>query len=116
MLTLDGDLQVIFNLERMADNVEDEANQRLEELGKDVLERAQQLVPVDTGRLRDSGRLKVSRARANIEFTEDYALHVHERTDIAHSNGQAKFLEQAIMEFADRFTDQFDQSFLDRLL
>lgn len=65
--------------------------------------------PVDTGNLRDSGLGNVkgthgiisSDASGAVGFTAntaDYAIYVHERTDLRHENGEAKFLEKALQE------------------
>lgn len=72
-----------------------------------IFDASQELVPVDTGRLRASGYVRVrtekrsGRVRAEIGYglggQPHYAGIVHERLDIRHAKGkQAKFLEAAI--------------------
>ena len=66
-----------------------------------VMAKSVELVPVDTGTLKDSAYISVSKsgrnaARIQIEagYSTDYAEVVHERVEIPHKIGQAKFLEQ----------------------
>lgn len=69
------------------------------ELANQVLERAKDLVPVDTGDLRDSGQVvPEGDGSYAVEFTAPHAIYVHERTELHHAHGQAKFLEQAVAE------------------
>ncbi len=70
-----------------------------------VAARSTELVPVDTGDLRDSIRVSVTKAsrasssvRGEISYNTDYAESVHERVEVPHRTGQAKFLETAWVE------------------
>lgn len=60
-------------------------------------EKAMQLVPVDTGRLRQSAYVREGSAdgekKERIGFGAEYALPVHEDLTAHHAVGQAKFLE-----------------------
>ena len=82
----------------------------LEEEADKILAMAQTLTPVDTGRLKESGRvIKPRRDATKTKFEYviifggiqvrglfiDYALEVHERTDVPHRVGQAKYLSTA---------------------
>src|SRR5687767_4073921 len=63
-------------------------------------------VPIDTGELRDSGYVNPpveTGAGYEIEvgFTAEHALEQHERLDYHHRHGQAKYLEQPLMEYLD---------------
>ena len=60
-----------------------------------LLSASQANVPVDTGRLRDSGTVVSDSSGAAAGYTADYAVYVHERTWVAHPSGKAKFLEDA---------------------
>lgn len=98
----------------------DEAAKALESLGTEYqarlgagllkaglkLQREAQLrVPVDTGNLKASAETRLKRAgkksSATVIFTANYALFVHERLDIAHQVGEAKYLENAYEENKD---------------
>ncbi len=74
-----------------------------------VMERSKaEFVPIDSGALRDTGRVEevegtadgfwVSMAYGSEEV--DYALPVHERLDVHHPHGQAKYLEVPALEAA----------------
>lgn len=64
--------------------------------------------PVDTGDLRDSHEVYgpfIRKGEISVEIRVgggrvDYAIVVHERTDIFHRTGQAKFLESTLRESA----------------
>lgn len=59
-------------------------------------------VPVDTGALRESGRVEEAEEGAvRLVYGDaavDYALEVHENLEAFHPNGEAKFLERPILE------------------
>jgi len=69
-----------------------------------IMARSMQLTPVKRGWLRASHRranLQAGRSfiKMGIEVGDDrvdYAIYVHERTDLYHKHGQAKFLEKAV--------------------
>jgi hypothetical protein len=67
-----------------------------------ILKEAQSRVPVDTGQLRDSGRVEMhedgTTIKARIVFGTDHAIPVHEDLEAKHPSGQAKFLESALNE------------------
>lgn len=74
---------------------------------EEVLQRSQQLVPINTGRLRSTGQVngpefKNGAWEVHIWYgdrrTAWYAAIVHERLDVRHPRGQAKFLEQPLLE------------------
>lgn len=51
-------------------------------------------VPIDTGRLRNSGQAE----DGVVSFNTDYAIYVHEILENHHPIGEAKFLENALIE------------------
>lgn len=61
-------------------------------------------VPVDTGRLRDSGFVATFRRNTvtsvEIAYDTPYAVYVHEDLEAYHPNGQAKFVESVLKESA----------------
>jgi outer membrane receptor protein involved in Fe transport len=65
-----------------------------------ILARSNELVPVDSGELRDSGAVvEDGRGGASVVYTSGHALVVHEDLSARHPNGgQAKFLETAVAE------------------
>lgn len=79
----------------------------LKDWADEVLARSKALVPVRTGRLRDSGQvmgpeMKDGSWEIHIGYgdrkTVWYAQIIHERLDVRHPKGQAKFLETPINE------------------
>ena len=83
---------------RKAHKVVDATADAQEKAAKVVMERSQQLVPRRTGALARSEFIRRSGDTVVMGYGADHAIEVHERTEIPHSNGQAKFLEQAIKE------------------
>lgn len=72
-----------------------------------TFDKSQELVPVDTGDLKDSGYLEVEAFRGNVRVEmgygrnnfPDYAIFVHENLEARHAAPtQAKFLEQPVNE------------------
>jgi len=60
---------------------------------------AQKLTPIDTGALKASAYvrpLKGSGVGVRVGFTQNYAVFVHERVELFHRVGQAKFLSTAV--------------------
>lgn len=62
---------------------------------------AKQQVPVDTGRLRNTGfvmppEVANGRIQVRLGFATKYALAVHERTEVKHPVGKAKYLTDAL--------------------
>jgi len=75
-----------------------------------VLGEAQVLCPVDTGALKASATAtdpvdNNALITQEIGFNTNYAAAVHERLDVHHPNGQAKFLETAMRANAAKFSD-----------
>ena len=78
------------------------SSEGLVEAGKYLLDLSQPLVPVDTGRLKDSGKViqennntvYVTYEAFNPENGYEYAPIQHEVLDFHHNIGQAKYLEE----------------------
>lgn len=101
-----------------------EAGKALRNEAQEVLARARDLVPVDTGALKASGRVRpevgVYTANGSMEVwitfggtAVDYAVHVHERLGSYHPVGQAKYLEVPLIQqsygLADRIADKVER-------
>ena len=74
----------------------------------DIRRVSAQKTPVDTGHLRrswvaTSPDIQEFEISVIIGYTAHYALWVHERTEVSHDPGEAKFLEKAINEEAADF-------------
>jgi len=74
----------------------------------EIMGDSKRLVPVDTGTLQGSGIVglpDVGMTGASVEFgygsaAVPYAVPVHERSDLTHTNGTYKFLERPVLEAA----------------
>ena len=67
-------------------------------LGQAILGRATQLCPIETGRLRASGKLLVFDDYIIIYFDCPYGVYVHDNLNAHHNIGQAKFLYSAMQQ------------------
>ena len=102
------------------------------EAAQSVLEQAREMVPVDTGSLRDSGKIEQTENGYRVIFGTgknrktdkpiDYATIVHEDYDAQHKVGSAKYLELAAYfvsteeEFKDlEFDTKYDVSIEDNI-
>lgn len=94
-------IEALFDIKNLAD---DALQGTLEELGFRILKLSkEEYVPVDTGFLRSSGEVKLERVdRVVVQYTAQYALSVHEKTDEGVSWSKAgtgpKYLERAFNE------------------
>jgi hypothetical protein len=78
----------------------------LKEVAFDLLGKAVQLAPVDTGDLRGSGAVDIDENSntATVSFNTPYAVRQHEELEYRHpQGGQAKYLEQPFKENADKY-------------
>ncbi len=103
--------QFTERLRQLERQVAGAANRALLDAAEQLVGDAQQLVPVDTGALAASGTVDDSAAggpgvgQVTFGFNTSYAAAVHERTDVHHDQGQAKYLEAAIVAGLPRITE-----------
>lgn len=74
----------------------------LRKAGFFIKRESQKVTPVDTGFLQSSAYLRTRRKpiiSIEIGYKADYAFWVHERLDVFHSNGQARFLTSTIRRY-----------------
>lgn len=94
------------NLRRLAASVPVRAAQALNVVAEETMTDAKERTPVDTGTLKRSGLVfqhaTPGRLSAGLSYGTEYAVYVHERTELRHRVGEAKFLERAIA-FTARF-------------
>lgn len=94
-------------------DIEDGSSEGLVEAAKYLLELSQPLVPVDTGRLKESGKVVeedsstvyVTYEAFNPENGYEYAPIQHEALDFHHNIGQAKYLEEPFMVNMDKLVE-----------
>lgn len=85
------------------------ATRGLDRYAQAVLTNARQRAPIQTGDLRRSATAlptenNQGRLTKEIGFGMSYAAAVHERLDLHHPEGEAKYLENAIRDLARDFT------------
>lgn len=120
-ITWTGDDEILKRLERLAGDYPKATAAALYETGLEVHRDAVLLTPVDHGNLRQSAYVAPPRnmqdPTTEIGYGTDYAVPVHERTEVYHRVGQAKFLETPIMRlrrvFAERLIRKI-RRFVDR--
>lgn len=83
--------------------ISERVTERLEESAAMILGNAQENCPVKTGHLQASANqqpaiVAYNGIRVDIGFNAEYAAAVHERLDLFHPQGQAKFLEHAVKD------------------
>lgn len=103
---IDGIGKVLSNLNRSISGIKSKSRQGLQTAALVVLGTSKELTPVDTGNLRAGTYTKLigglNNPGAEIGYTAAYAVFVHERTELHHPVGQAKFLETALKQNAKR--------------
>ena len=102
-------------LKNMKKEVKEKTIEAFEDVVLDLADKALNLAPKDTGRLRNSAdpevKVKGSKITATVTFSAknpingyDYALIQHEDLSFKHPNGgQAKYLEQPLKDNRDRY-------------
>lgn len=73
----------------------------VDQFANHVIGKAQKLAPIEFGTLKASGVAEKAEAKGNdifavVGFNTNYAAAVHERLDLNHDQGQAKYLEDAM--------------------
>lgn len=118
MSGLSGMDRLLSNLRRLEREAPEALGRAVRDVAFDVQGRATEKAPVDTGHLRESAYTEIDEhaggITATVGFTAttkdgrfSYALVQHEGLDFEHpKGGEAKFLEKALDEVADDFTDR----------
>ncbi|MGM0409192.1 MAG: hypothetical protein ACQEQF_00400 [Bacillota bacterium] len=97
---LTGLQNVLQNLNEKIDDIKNMSEQGVYKAALIIERESKKRTPVDTGNLKAgtyTRPLKTSRGPgAEIGYTSNYAIHVHEKTENRHIVGEAKFLEKAL--------------------
>lgn len=104
-------LEKEFN--KKSKDIKHSSSEGLENAAKYLLELSQPLVPVDTGRLKESGKAFMADEKTafvtyeafNPENGYEYAPIQHEALDFHHNVGQAKYLEEPFLQNMDKLVD-----------
>lgn len=105
---------LLGRISHMIDEVPDLIERALFEEATMIFNKSQELCPIDTKRLRDSGRISIDRTSegfsAAITYSTDYAIYVHEDLTKYHNPPtQAKFLEQPARERLPRMLSNIEK-------
>jgi hypothetical protein len=108
MTKVTGEKEILAELARLAKKYPYEAELSLWEEAYALSANMTKRIPVDTGRLRSTAysvfpEEQAGELIAEVGVATDYAVPVHERTEVAHTTGEAKFLENAIKERQDGY-------------
>jgi hypothetical protein len=100
----------LSNLKAITPQVMERARKRVGMFGAMVVGNAQQLAPVEYGVLKASGTwsepvVSGTLIEMEIGFNTNYAAAVHERLDVRHDQGQAKYLEIPMKQLAPKFNE-----------
>jgi hypothetical protein len=83
---------------RAADRAADEGAKRGAER---VLDEAQRIVPMDVGKLHDTGAVDAQDGEASVSYDTEYAAHLHEHPEFHFQRGrEGKWLERATSDAA----------------
>lgn len=100
-----GDKELAARLQKFRDDTPKEFRKALLVVGAKKLAAAQDRVPVDTGKLKGTGRMSVRAGKQQVMLAigfggpeAPYAGIVHEDLSKRHKNGQAKYLESVFNE------------------
>ena len=96
-------------------DIENASHDAVREVSFDLLGKAVDLAPVDTGDLRGSGKVEFEEDRNKlvgiVSFNTPYARRQHEELTWRHpEGGQAKYLQQPFEENADRYIQKIRDS------
>ena len=96
-------------LQRLIDDSPASAARALNIVSEETMTDAKNRTPVEFGNLKRSGLVHLAakdRLATKLTFGTEYAIFVHERTELQHNVGQAKFLETALQFAAVAFAER----------
>lgn len=118
-------------LNRVALGVESRSQQVLVTVAEQIMEASRAQVPQDTQALLDSAYVESRSYRRSLlqvtfgyggpkdtinpktgELASTYAIYVHERMDLTHPVGKAKFLEDPVNDYAQRLPQRLQAEFM----
>lgn len=99
-IKLDGLSAEIERLSKIEKKITVDAKVETRSIAYEVLAEARGLCPKKTGNLANSGYVEYGSNGWKVGFGASYAIYVHENMAMKHTNGQAKFLDTAVMNVA----------------
>lgn len=91
-----------LNFDALEARVDEVAPEALAQAMEHVRAAAVERTPIETGNLAGSAAVHVDGDEASITYDGPYARYQHERLDLRHEHGQAKFLESALADEKDK--------------
>lgn len=105
---------VMANVDAIGTAMLRRASQALNAIGEETMTDAKDQTPVQYGVLKNSGHVAQHATPGDLEvvlaFGTEYAVYVHERLDVRHTNGNAKFLERAVNKTASHLAQDIAQA------
>jgi len=87
-------LKLLDNINKKLDNTSERALQRM---GQELLKKSKLEVPIDTGKLKSSGKVKSSKKdEVTVGYYTKYAAIIHEKKSLNLKNGKEKYLEDPL--------------------
>jgi hypothetical protein len=116
LLRLTGQNQILQRIRRIAKQMPDTVLKALTQEGNVELTEMRRRTPVQFGPLRASLTMSVERkgSTLTLEFgaggpSAPYAVYVHERTELFHKVGEAKFIERPLKESAPHWSSRISR-------
>ncbi len=103
MSILKGKESLLAHLAKHLEVVHSSALRAMYQEGLALQTASMEETPVDTGRLRASAYTKAAEDQITVGYGTDYALAVHERVDVPHKTGKAKFLEDPYLRMQEGY-------------
>ena len=106
-MMITGQDRIIRNLAQYASRLSLAMDAAVSASAGTVMVESQELCPVATGALRESAataaEVQDGVITAVVGYTASYAVPVHEKTEIQHTTGEAKYLENALKIYETRY-------------
>ncbi|MGW8935984.1 hypothetical protein [Gordonia terrae] len=109
-------IEIQWSGDEFAEALNEAAERALQDAADLILDESNRIAPIETGDLIRSGNTAVEGNTAAVGYTSVYATRQHEELSWQHDAGrQAKFLETAVRQNADRVNELFAQHLGDAL-
>jgi len=102
-VTISGFEDIQKNIQDLDQIIDEVLKDELYKMGQHLRSESVKECPVDTGRLRASATVTPVQKKSfedkyfvDVGYGTDYAIYVHERTELHHTVGKAKFLEDPL--------------------
>jgi len=113
-ITISGFENIQKNIQNLDQIIDVVLKDELYKMGQHLRSESVKECPVDTGRLRASATITPVQKKEDKYFVEvgygtDYAIYVHERTELHHTVGKAKYLEDPLKRNTQFYKEWFEK-------